>query len=267
MKKILETKFVNIHTTADLKQRKNSECFAVNRAKPEDIFPEPRLVFIAANLTHNRIVKFPDNTSDYWKPEYAEQVTPAAFVRASMSLPFIFYAFIPYDVHVQTSSGLKQAEANAQIPDSAKKYDGTIHTFARFVDGGMLSNFPIREFHVPIHIEPRYPTFGVLLTTFYNQPEANNQKAKDKVVDLCVGKFIGSVISTFRRFYDVDFLVTHPELKHLVETVDTKKFNSLEFGMSMETKKELFKKGAEAAIEQLTKFNWDVYLAERNKKN
>ncbi|MBK7391659.1 MAG: hypothetical protein IPI23_22075 [Bacteroidetes bacterium] len=34
---------------------------------------------------------------------------------------------------------------------------------ARFVDGGMLSNFPIREFHNPGKAVPRFPTLGARL--------------------------------------------------------------------------------------------------------
>ena len=246
MKSILETEFVDIKTTGELKLRKQSETPVTNPKKCSD----PRLVFISANLTHNRIVKFPDNTADYWKQEYADLVTPAAYVRASMSLPFIFYAFIPGDKHIQNRDG--------------PPIKNTVHTLARFIDGGMLSNFPIREFHVAPPAEPKYPTFGVLLGVLDAQSTTENQReVRRKFFSVSVFKFIVSFISTFRNFYDKDFLINHPEFKHLVKAVDTKKFNSLDFGMSFKLKQELFKEGAKTAISQLEEFKWDEYLKSR----
>jgi NTE family protein len=246
MKSILETEFVDIKTTGELKLRKQSETPVTNPKKCSD----PRLVFISANLTHNRIVKFPDNTADYWKQEYADLVTPAAYVRASMSLPFIFYAFIPGDKHIQNRDG--------------PPIKNTVHTLARFIDGGMLSNFPIREFHVAPPAEPKYPTFGVLLGVLDAQITTESQReVRKKFFSVSVFKFIVSFISTFRNFYDKDFLINHPEFKHLVKAVDTKKFNSLDFGMSFKLKQALFKEGAKTAISQLEEFKWDEYLKSR----
>jgi NTE family protein len=246
MKAILETQYVDIKTTGELKLRKQNETPVTHPLKCSD----PRLVFISANLTHNRIVKFPDNTTDYWKKEYADLVSPAAFVRASMSLPFVFYAFIPGDQHVQNRNG--------------PPIKNTVHTLARFIDGGLLSNFPIREFHVHPPTVPKYPTFGVLLGV----PEsvtANDDpgEIKQKFFLLSVFKFILSFISTFRNFYDRDFLMNHPEFKHLVKAVNTHNFNSLDFGMSLKMKQKLFAEGAKTAVSQLEEFNWDEYLKSR----
>ena len=254
MRSILGTNFVGINTTADLKARKKK--IRISNDVSKEPFSEPRLVFIAANLTHNRIVKFPDNNGDYWNPDYIDLVSPATYVRASMSLPFIFYAFIPGD-------------KNVYIPHDSplKTKQGTLHTLARFIDGGMLSNFPIREFHVQPPTEPRYPTFGVLLGAIDHEPdEKSRNEARKKFWSVSVFKFILSFISTFRNFYDKDFLINHPEFKQLVKTVDTKRFNSLDFGMGLETKKELFREGANAAIKQLEEFNWHEYLESRKVK-
>lgn len=300
MKSILETKFINIKTTEKLLDKKKKETQPVikpaqkiepmivtnkeNGANPlvvvnpkpetqpviiinekqepqpviiineppEKIFNDPRLVFIAANLTHNRIVKFPDNTGDYWKKDYVNFITPAAYVRASMSLPFIFYAFIPGDKHVQIPA------------NSTFKNINTVHTLARFVDGGTLSNFPIREFHVAPPMAPKYPTFGVLLgVPDAHTTESDTAVIKQKFYLVSVFKFIVSFISTFRNFYDNDFLLNHPEFKHLVQAVDTSEFNSLDFGMDFKTKTKLFEQGAKTAIKQLQKFNWDEYLKSR----
>jgi NTE family protein len=166
-----------------------------------------------------------------------------------MSLPFIFYAFIPSDDHLQTDKG--------------KKVTGTVNMLARFVDGGMLSNFPIREFHVALPEEPAYPTFGVLLGSPKPEPGNDTATIKQKFLSVSVFKYILSFISTFRNFYDADFLRTHKEFNMLVKSVNTDQFNSLDFGMAFNTKKEIFVEGAKTAIDHLEHFNWQEYLAVR----
>lgn len=259
MKSILATDFVDIHTTKQLREKRKNESQPVTiGATPKPIDGQSRLVVITANLTHNRIVKFPEQNVDYWDLDHADDVCPAAYVRASMSLPFIFYAMTPADRYVFGQS------PNCTSAD-------TVRLLARFVDGGMLSNFPIREFHVPAPELPAYPTFGVLLGIPKPDPAAEPEKDRSAALrnfnKLSVLKFILSFISTFRNFYDTDFLEGHPELKMLTRPVDTREFNSLDFGMPLETKVELFGKGAQTAIEQLTSFDWAAYLALRKKIN
>jgi NTE family protein len=129
----------------------------------------------------------------------------------------------------------------------------SVDMLARFVDGGMLSNFPIREFHTPAGIVPRYPTFGVLLGDLPPEPGKDTETIKRKFWSLAVFKYVLSFISTFRNFYDSDFLRTHEEFKMLVRSVNTYKFNSLDFGMNLPTKIKLFAAGAKTAIDQLEK--------------
>ncbi len=258
MKTILETKYVNVYTSDDLMDHKKKETQPIYPVNINGVITDyreerlPRIVFITANLTHNRIVKFPENSTDYWNKNYAGLVSPAAFVRASMSLPFIFYAMYPDDFFVQVRSG--------------KPPSGTVDMLARFVDGGMLSNFPIREFHVPPPTMPNWPTFGVLLGSPAPEPGNDTASIRQKFFSLSVFKFIVSFISTFRNFYDSDFLRSHQEFKQLVSTVNTNRFNSLDFGMKFQTKIDIFLEGAKAAITQLENFDWQQYLITRKSK-
>jgi len=250
MKSILDTSFVGMKTTNDLMSKRHNETrpvFAAVPGSPPEPIPDPRLVIITANLTHNRIVKFPENAKDYWSSPYDGFVCPAAYVRSSMSLPFIFNPLIPHDRYVC----MNPAPSN------------TVQLLARFVDGGMLSNFPIREFHVPPPTRPRYPTFGVLLGKPGATSKQNSEKSTKQFYSLSVFKFILSFISTFRAFYDADFLFDHPEFNLLIKAVDTSGINSLDFGMPDKTKIELFRRGAATAIQQLEEFDWQHYLTVR----
>lgn len=256
---VLNTGYVGIATTQELMARRKAIKVYSNVNGTPQLVPcsDTRVVIISANLTHNRIVKFPENSSDYWKADYTGLVSPAAYVRASMSLPFIFYAFIPMDRHV-VEPGASNLLNNQYRPPAK------VHKLARFVDGGMLSNFPIREFHVPPSARPNYPTFGVLLGSgILEKPVQPGAAADKKFWTESVFKYVLSFISTFRNFYDKDFLFTHPEFSQLVQVVDTKAFNSLDFGMDLPTKTRLFCKGVEAAMRQLENFDWNQYVKTR----
>lgn len=63
-----------------------------------------------------------------------------------------------------------------------------------FVDGGVLSNFPINEFHVRGSI-PHRPTFGVKLGA-----EGRVQRIDN------LFSFLGGIFNSARRVLDYDFL-------------------------------------------------------------
>ncbi len=54
-------------------------------------------------------------------------------------------------------------------------------------------------------------------------------------------------------------MIDNEEIKNRVVTVNTTDINWLDFWMNSETKKDLFIRGAEAAIEQINQFNWKEY--------
>ena len=75
------------------------------------------------------------------------------------------------------------------------------------------------------------------------------------------------LISTFRNFYDNDFLSSHPEIHKRIVTVNTKAFNWMDFWMSDKDKMGLFREGAKAAVKQLKQFDWTEYkMHHRNSK-
>ena len=126
---------------------------------------------------------------------------------------------------------------------------------ARFVDGGMLSNFPIREFHNPGKAVPRFPTLGARLGV--NEKEAYSS-------DINFSKYLGSFLSTFRGFYDNDFIESNEETKAIVKTIETGDISWLNFSMSKQDKITLFQNGAKAACEHLKDFDWQAYKFLRN---
>ncbi|WP_024770175.1 patatin-like phospholipase family protein [Aquimarina macrocephali] len=237
---------IQIETKNDLTKR--MDLVQLVNAKKGD---KPRLVLITSNLTHNRIVKFPERADDYWTTP--GNIKPAAFLRATMSIPFIYKNFIPGTEHYKNEM----------------KAENSVKLNARFVDGGMLSNFPIREFHRKDNVVPRFPTFGVLLSerVVGDQKENKNpSKSVKKLEEITLIGYITSFISTFRNFYDNDFLFNNKEIEKRVVTVDTKDHNWLDFWMDDLEKAKLFNKGVDAAIRQIEQFDWTTYKDIREEK-
>ncbi len=235
-------KSMNVFSTEDIEKRMcDVDLIGVKKNS------KPKLVLISTDLTHNKIVKFPEEANLYWG-NY-KNVKPVAYLRATMSIPFVFKVFTPDLSHYHDK----------------KKDENRIKLKARFVDGGMLSNFPIREFHAIEELVPKYPTFGVLLTERKKVKKAERKTSVYKLKKISLLKFITSVIATFRNFYDNDFMHKNDEIKMRTVTVNTKGYNWLNFWISEQEKINLFKEGAKAAIEQLEKFNWEEY--KRMRKN
>jgi len=95
-----------------------------------------RLVVTVSDLSRQRLARLPWDLPDY-DVQDVDEVPVARAVRASAAIPFFFRP-----VRQPTRGG-----------------DAT------WVDGGLLSNFPVGLFDRADSQEPRWPTFGVRLTT------------------------------------------------------------------------------------------------------
>ncbi|TBW28675.1 patatin-like phospholipase family protein [Gramella sp. KN1008] len=228
-----------------LKQKREQIPNIKHRNDPEYRAKPPRLSIITSEITTRSKVEFPKMADLYWKNP--EAIDPVKFVRTSMSIPFLFY---PYEV-----DDLPNASNIGDIKwDEYVSYNGKVPERVKFVDGGMLSNFPINTFH--IKGVPSRPTFGVRLST-YRERYSNN----DRFFDFC-----GSMISTMRQIHDYDFILQNPDYKRLICKIDAdEKFNWLNFGMSPEKQQQLFLLGAQKAIRFLYDFNWEEYKEIRRK--
>jgi NTE family protein len=234
----------HIHNSADLeaamKKRTDDlvlrdERLVQNLPGDNTAIAKPYLTIVASDITTQTKVEFPLMAKDYWTDPNA--VSPADFVRASMAIPVFFEPFkVEVKPQVQTHSRLQKMKANmADDTDNSSK-------IVSFVDGGILSNFPINVFHNPNIKVARLPTFGVKLEDEKHITDSKEQKEKPKLIT-----FIGQVFSTIRFYYDRDFLKRNEIYEKTIAHVDVEGYNWLNFGMDYETKVELFKKGVDAA--------------------
>jgi NTE family protein len=228
-------------------------------ASPESWKPQPgRLALIASDITTETRVEFPEMADLYWKSPL--DVHPANFARASMSIPFFFETFRVKGLPNGSGAASKWREVGVDLD---RENHGEPPPFALFVDGGVTSNFPVDIFHDRKHI-PTRPTFGVKLQYDhrYKPPERLPLTGNGSRRPL---QHLGSAIfNTARHTLDYEFLTRHPDFRHLVQFIPcayqdpktdaTVEHNWLNFNMPESERTELFKEGADKAIEFVRSF-------------
>ncbi len=205
------------------------------RLKAEDQGVTKELVIVSSDITHEIKVEFPGMHKMYWGDDFS--ISPAKYVRASMSVPFFFK---PFKIDFNPGQRLTIEKEWLQYI----KVQKNMEPCALLVDGGMLSNFPINVFYNPNIPVPRKPTFGIKL-------EYDDDTAPKEIKS--VMGFGGKLISTMRFFYDRDFIIKHDMYQKTVRSIDTGKIHWLNFNLTDEEKIELFFRGALAATLFLAK--------------
>ncbi len=202
-----------------------------------------RMVIVAADITTETKVDFPAMAPLYF--DNPDEVNPALFVRASMSIPFFFEPLVienpPHGEGMQ-QKWIELASYRGEIPDKIK-----------FVDGGIMSNFPINVFHRSGI--PRLPTFGVRLGINRNEPNKVNK----------LTQLTGAVFNSARHLFDYEFILKNPDYKHLIQHIDIGTHDWLNFNLKDKDKIDLFVRGARAAAIFLRKFDWEAYKKVREK--
>lgn len=212
-------------------------------------------VIITTDINAKIKVELPTMANLYWSEEELKHISPADFVRASMSVPFFFEPF--------------QKEINKE-DDSVKyawKYwmntkQKDINPVGIFIDGGSISNFPIDLFHADEIFYPRMPLFGVQLSS---DSAMLSEKGKTSVEIMNTPfSYAGNIISTLKGFNDKTFLTKHSFYRlYSIQTVNCGTSSWLNFFMKKEEKEELFNRGFQAALDFLNQFDWKKYKYER----
>ena len=233
-------KDADIHSLYDLNERRSKLPKLKNLVSENYEFHKPGLAIITSEITTHSKVEFPKMHELYWHE--SENINPSKYVRASMSIPFFFYPF--------TVKNIPNAKNKKDIKwEEYLSYSGPVPDSVKFVDGGMLSNFPINTFHIPSG-KPSRPTFGVRLST-YRQSFSKTGK---------IFGYCGAMISTMRQIHDYDFILKNPDYNKLICRIDAdEEYNWLNFGMNEKRQQELFLLGAKKALEFLKIFNWEEY--------
>jgi NTE family protein len=225
-----------MHALPPLTNRRDNSEFTVDKS-------EELLKIVAADVTTESKVVFPEMAKLYW--ENPDEAHPADFVRASMSLPIFFQPFrrsVPQD-----KLEVPQNEVRKKWIECVS-YKGTTPKDCYFVDGGVISNFPINLFHREANLPPRMPTFGARLSVDREMKKINTPLS-----------LLDAVFAAARHTLDFDFILRHPDYEQVVTKIDTGNHNWLNFDLTNNEKYDLFKIGARAAAAFLRGFNWEEY--------
>jgi NTE family protein len=207
------------------------------------------VVFIASELVTQNKFEFPSMANLFRTEDKMHELQPAGFVRASMSIPVFFESYYIKDIPCTDKSVLSLWEEKFNLkapPDTV-----------RFVDGGILSNFPINVFYNKDIAEPRLPTFGIDLD------DSSPEDKKDDPQHWSFAGYIGRMFNTVRFYYDKDFSLKNKIMNLGVGKVPVPEYNWLNFFLTNEQKIDLFAIGAEAAKKFLIGFDWAAYKGER----
>jgi len=212
-------------------------------------------VVIATDINAKIKVELPTMANLYWSEEELKHISPAEFVRASMSVPFFFE---PFQKRInKDEDSVKYAW---KFWMSTKPED--IYPVGIFIDGGSISNFPIDIFHANDVFYPRLPLFGVQLTS---DSDLLSEKGKTSEEILKTPfSYAGNIISTLKGFNDKSFLTKHSFYRLFsIQSVNCGTSSWLNFFMKKEEKEDLFNRGFQAALDFLNQFDWEKYKYER----
>ncbi|MGD3111858.1 patatin-like phospholipase family protein [Streptomyces sp. YGL11-2] len=166
------------------------------------------LVVHASDVSRRVLVRLPWDYPEYGLEPDRQEVVQA--VRASMSIPFYFRP-----VQISTDRGT-----------------------ATWVDGGLLSDFPITVFDRTDGREPRWPTWGVKLS---GRPESKPDRPVKTVLGMAIG-CLETVRGDWNRYRLQDEGVGRRTIY-----VDTTGISATDFGLSPDTRQRLFANGQAAA--------------------
>jgi NTE family protein len=217
------------------------------------------VTFIASEIVSENKIEFPRMWNLFTKD--MNKLQPAGFVRASMSIPLFFESYFINNIPCKDND-IKAAwqMLNEEDPPST----------ARFVDGGILSNFPLNLFFNPNVSEPRLPTFGIDLDDqkeakevfgkLNKESQALDEDKSKRAETWSFGAYLYRIFNTVRFYYDKDFLIKNNFFKSGIGVIPLKGYNWLNFFLTDKEKQQMFVLGAKAATKFLLEdFNWSNY--------
>jgi NTE family protein len=175
------------------------------------------LVITASGLSRRRLVRIPWDLDSYGIDP--DDFPVARAVRASSAIPFVFK---PVRVHDAT-----------------------------WVDGGLLSNFPVQLFDRP-DADPLWPTFGIRLSARPGIPPTHPVHGPFSVGLAALETLISNQDTAY---------IDDPCTVRRTIFVPAEKISALDFDISTEQRDELYQRGVQAAQQFLTTWDFAAYVA------
>ncbi|GAB4376144.1 MAG: patatin-like phospholipase family protein [Calditrichia bacterium] len=213
--------------------RLNGEYQIKNNFTPQDF--EADFQVVVTDVSYRRKTIFPRESEYYFHDP--DQILVGDFVRASMSIPIFFEPFRMLDF----STSKENLKAPAHV---------------LFVDGGLISNFPLSIFDRAG--KPRCPTFGLLIDE--NRGKKPQPIKVDNLFELGLGMF-----DTTMEYGDKAYIQENPHARarifHITNVVESgKQIKTTEFDLEDADKISLFENGVRAVLDKLKTWDFEEYI-------
>lgn len=185
--------------------------------------PDYSLIVHTADVTRSKLVRLPWDYPNYGMNPDEQRIVDA--VRASMSIPF-FFRPVHHDAPAVTYDGVSFAA-------------GTV----TWVDGGLLSDFPVEVFDRFDGAPGRWPTLGIKLSArqvTFPPPHEHHGPIGEALA--CAR----ALLDNANRYY----LTTNAVARTIF--IDTDHISATDFHLSQEQRDTLYANGVSAATEWLT---------------
>lgn len=213
-------------TVADLKKR----LYVPNT----DI--EGELQVIATDITNRRKAVFPRDLNSY--VQEPDSVHLADLVRASLSIPFFFE---PHYLGSFKRTGGFQPKSDLITTEKTM-----------FVDGALVSNFPLDIFDKPT--VPKCPTIGILFD--------NDTKQEGREINSITDYLLG-IFETMNEHGDRSYMFTPRSKSRIIKIsnrVQGRSVRTMYFNLSRDEVAELFGNGIRAAIKFVESWDFQTYV-------
>ncbi|MCB0279277.1 MAG: patatin-like phospholipase family protein [Calditrichaeota bacterium] len=215
-------------TVGDLKKRLENG--------PDDIIGDFQIV--VTDITNRRKAIFPKDLRLYFKNP--DEILISDLIRASTSIPIFFQPFFLKDFF--SHSGYAE---NSQL---------VINDHTTFVDGAVVSNFPLGIFDKKVDQVPVCPTFGVLFNTEFDYKSSEIKSILDYGL---------AIMETLNDYGDRSYIFQNNAQARIItisNKVNNKAIESIYFNLDADDIKALFANGIRAAIDFIKRWNFQNYL-------
>lgn len=172
-------------------------------------------------------------------------------VRAGVDVDSLF--FEPLRLSVPQDDGAVRRWRDAVGHDAAQ--ENGLPAQGIFVDGGVISNFPIHLFHNYSRVPTRPQTFGVKL----------QQDERRRRIDGPLSLFGAIFDSRPAMRWTTTSCRTTTTTASQVQHIACRDVNWLDFSMDDRTRTALFREGAARAVDFLERFDWEAYRELRSR--
>lgn len=199
---------------------------------------------VVSDISNKKKAIFPRDLKNYFKD--INNISISDIIRCSMSIPLFFKPFYCKDFSINQSD--------------------IINKNIVFVDGGLVSNFPLNIFDCGVNgnigsfESPKCPTFGLVIDENGNDIKENKVKELHSILDYSM-----SIIATATEYGDKDYIEKDPHSKSRIIRISNlvsknKRISTTDFFISNFDKIKLFKNGVETTLEKINNWNFEEYI-------